>query len=120
MRMSLGKKSTGTGAERRKYPRKPLEEHALLMILTGESDVLERAHVRDISFGGVCFTRVEALKGFEKDQRLIATHQPVIVYFENNPLTLFGTVVRHDAAGGGLALAVRRSTNEELWEGLCA
>ena len=105
--------------EERKCPRKPLEDKALLMILTGAVDVLERACVQDISKPGVCFKDVEPIKGYAKDKDRVGEDQTVMAYFENHPLTLSGTLKRVDDASGRMALYVKRSTNEELWESLC-
>ena len=105
--------------EERKCPRKPLEDKALLMILTGAIDVLERACVQDISKHGICFNNVEPIKGFTKDKDRVGPDQTVMAYFENHPLTLIGTLKRFDDASGRMALYVKRSTNEELWESLC-
>lgn len=105
--------------EERKHPRKPLDDKALLMILTGAVDVLERACVQDISRHGVCFKDVEPIKGYAKDRNRVVPEQTVMAYFENHPLTLIGTLKRVDDASGRMALYVKRSTNEELWESLC-
>lgn len=107
------------GKDARKYPRKPLEDKALLMILTGAVDVLERACVQDISKNGICFKDVEPIKGYAKDKDRVGEDQTVMAYFENHPLTLIGTLKRVDDASGRMALYVKRSTNEELWESLC-
>jgi len=108
-----------TSKEARKYPRKPLEDKALLMVLTGAIDVLERACVQDISKHGVCFKDVEPIKGYANDKDRVGEDQTVMAYFENHPLTLIGTLKRVDDASGRMALYVKRSTNEELWESLC-
>lgn len=118
MRIPRGRKTAARPeAERRRYPRKPLEDQALIVIMTGESDVMERARVQDISREGVCFTKVTALKGFERDTDRIGAQQQVVAYLEDHPLTLFGTVVRMDAER--LALTVRHSSNADMWKTLC-
>jgi len=105
--------------EERKCPRRPLEDKALLMILTGAVDVLERACVQDISKHGICFNHVEPIKGFTKDKDLVSPEQTVMAYFENHPLTLVGTLKRVDDASGRMALHVKRSSDDDLWESLC-
>jgi hypothetical protein len=105
--------------EERKCPRKPLEDKALLMILTGAVDVLERACVQDISKHGICFNNVEPIKGFNKDKDRVGPDQTVMAYFENHPLSLIGTLKRIDDASGRMALYVKRSSDQELWESLC-
>ncbi|HQP30478.1 MAG TPA: PilZ domain-containing protein [Deltaproteobacteria bacterium] len=111
--------STGMKPERRRSERKALDDSVLLMVLTGESDVLERASVLDISSGGICLGKVEPVKGYAQDKTRIAPDQPVMAYFKHHPLTLYGTVSRIDNASSRLALRVKRSNNEELWEELC-
>lgn len=110
---------TGTTSERRRNPRKALDDTVLLMVLTGESDVLERASVLDISASGVCLSKVEPVKGYAKDKIRIVPDQPVLAYFKNHPLTLYGTVSRIDNTTSRLAFRVKRSNNEDLWEELC-
>jgi len=121
--MPLKKAATATKpgikSERRRNPRKALDDTVLLMVLTGESDVLERASVLDISTGGVCLSKVEPVKGYAKDKLRIAPDQPVMAYFKQHPLTLYGTVSRIDNASNQLAFRVKRSNNEDLWEELC-
>lgn len=109
----------GIKSERRRNPRKALDDTVLLMILTGESDVLERASVLDISASGVCLSKVEPVKGYAKDKLRITPDQPVMAYFKQHPLTLYGTVSRIDNASSRLAFRVKRSNNEDLWEELC-
>jgi len=109
----------GIKSERRRNPRKALNDTVLLMILTGESDVLERASVLDISAHGVCLSKVEPVKGYAKDKLRITPDQPVMAYFKQHPLTLYGTVSRIDNASSRLAFRVKRSNNEDLWEELC-
>jgi hypothetical protein len=121
--MLLRKSTTlPTGArksERRKNPRKALDDNVLLMVLTGESDVLERASILDISADGVCLNKVEPVKGYAQDRVHIVPDQPVMAYFRNHPLTLYGTISRINDATGQLAFRVKRSNNEDLWESLC-
>jgi hypothetical protein len=110
---------TGRKTERRRNPRRALDDTVLLMVLTGESDVLERASVLDISTGGVCLSKVEPVKGYAQDKIRIAPDQPIMAYFKHHPLTLFGTVSRIDNTSSQLAFKVKRSNNEDLWEELC-
>jgi len=111
--------NSGLKSERRRSPRKSLDDTVLIMVLTGEADVLERASVLDISSGGICLSKVEPVKGYAHDRLRIAPDQPVMAYFKHHPLTLYGTVTRIDNASSRLALRVKRSNNEDLWEELC-
>ena len=111
--------NSGLKSERRRSPRKSLDDTVLIMILTGESDVLERASVLDISSGGICLGKVEPVKGYAQDKTRIAPDQPVMAYFKHHPLTLYGAVSRIDNASSRLALRVKRSNNDDLWEELC-
>jgi len=119
LRKTSTETKTGITSERRKSPRKALDDTVLLMVLTGESDVLERASVLDISASGVCLDKVEPVKGYAKDTARIVPGPPVLAYFKNHPLTLYGAVSRIDNTTSRLAFRVKRSSNEGLWEELC-
>ncbi|MEN6472767.1 MAG: PilZ domain-containing protein [Syntrophaceae bacterium] len=119
LRKATAAMKTGMKSERRRDPRRALDDTVLLMVLTGESDVLERASVLDISAGGVCLSKVEPVKGYAKDKLRITPDQPIMAYFKHHPLTLYGTVSRIDNTSSRLAFKVKRSNNEDLWEELC-
>ena len=106
-------------SDKRQFPRKSLSDVVLLQIGTASGDVFERAQVENISMGGICFTNLRALKGFETVMESVLESNQVLAYFHNNQITIFGTVTRFDPTADRLALSIKRSTDEELWSRLC-
>ena len=117
--MSIWARCTQKGSERRKHIRKDFDDQALIMFFAGETDIIERAKVQDISHGGICFNGFAEVNGYENDASRISPDQHVVAYIKNASLTVFGTVKRVDDQSGRLALVVRNSTNKDLWYSLC-
>lgn len=91
----------------------------LLQIGTASGDVFERAQVDNISLGGICFTNIKALKGFERSTDSVLESNQVLAYFHDNQITVFGTVARFEPHKDRLALCIKRSTDDDLWSRLC-
>jgi hypothetical protein len=108
-----------TSSEKRQFPRKGFSDMVLLQIGTSSGDVFERAQIDNISLGGICFTNIKALKGFERFTDSVLEHNQVLAYFHNNQITVFGTVARYEPSQDRLALTVKRSTDDDLWSRLC-
>jgi len=109
-----------TSSEKREFPRKEFNDMVLLQIGTSGGDIFERAQVDNISLGGICFTNIKALKGFEHGAGSILENNQALVYFHSNQITVFGTVMRVDPTKDRIALSVKRSTDDDLWSRLCA
>lgn len=105
--------------DKRQFPRKRFSDMVLLQIGTASGDVFERAQVENISMGGICFTNLRALKGFETTTESVLESNQVLAYFHNNQITVFGIVARFDPSTDQLALTIKRSTDDELWTRLC-
>ncbi|HQP30246.1 MAG TPA: hypothetical protein PLB81_02890 [Deltaproteobacteria bacterium] len=108
-----------TSVEKRAFPRKGFNDMALLQIGTDTGDIFERAQVENISFGGICFTNIKALKGFEHVSGSVLENNQALVYFQANQITVFGTVTRIEPSKDRMALCVKRSTDDDLWTRLC-
>lgn len=106
-------------SERRQHPRKAFNDYALLQIGTEKGDIFERAYIADISLGGICFTNLKELRGFEPLKGRIEPNNHVLAFFHENQITVFGTVSRFDPSSGQLALTIKRATDEDLWEQIC-
>ena len=105
--------------DRRTYQRKDFEDNVLLQFISPDRDQYERATIRDISYSGIRVSRTGGAEVFPSKGKLeINENQHVLAYLKNHPITLFGTVVRIDEDGDQLAVVIRRSTDEELWEKL--
>ena len=109
-----------TSSEKRGCPRKDFNDMVLLQIGTTEGDIFERAQVENISLGGICFTNIKALKGFEHNSGSVLENNQALVYFHTNQITVFGTVTRYEPSKDRMALSVKRSTDDDLWSRLCA
>jgi len=109
-----------TANEKREYPRKDFRDKVLLQIGTAAGDIFERAQVDNISLGGICFSNIKALKGFEHRSGSVLENNQALVYFHDNQITVFGTVTRVDTSKDLMALSVKRSTDDDLWSRLCA
>jgi hypothetical protein len=107
-------------SEKRGFPRKEFNDMVLLQIGTDGGDVFERAQVDNISLGGICFSNIKALKGFEHNSGSVLENNQALVYFHANQITVFGTVTRYEPSTDRMALSVKRSTDDDLWSRLCA
>lgn len=107
-------------ADKRQHPRRDLDDMVLLQIGTANGDVFERAQVENISLGGICFSNLKALKGFESVMDSVLENNQALAYFHKNQITIFGTVARFEPSSDRLALCIKRSTDDDLWSRLCA
>lgn len=108
-----------TSSEKREFPRKEFSDMVLLQIGTDTGDIFERAQVDNISLGGICFTNIKALKGFEHVSGSVLENNQALAYFHVNQITVFGTVTRIEPNTDRMALCVKRSTDDDLWSRLC-
>ena len=108
-----------TSSDKREFTRKDFTDMVLLQIGTAGGDIFERAQVDNISLGGICFTNIKALKGFEHVSGSVLENNQALVYFHANQITVFGTVTRIETSNDRMALCVKRSTDDDLWSRLC-
>jgi hypothetical protein len=100
-------------AERRTYARKNIDDIALVHINTSKGSIEKSARIDNISLGGICLKNIYTVEKEEKEPYLEGGL--AAVYFRSIPISVFGTVARHEA-GGKLIVKIKQSTDDILWE----
>ena len=103
--------------ERRIHARKSVEDSALIHLNTQTGPVEKTGKIENISLGGVCFKNL-ADTGAKTSISYLEGVQAA-VYFRSMPVSVFGTVTRN-GSDGKLAIKIRQSTDDALWEKLTA
>ncbi len=99
--------------ERREHSRKSLEDSALIHINTTKGSMQKFAQIDNISLGGICLKNIYNIENNSKVLHLEGGL--AAVYFRSTPISLFGIVARQET-GGKLAVKIKQSTDESLWE----
>jgi hypothetical protein len=104
---------TMNNAERRMHTRKSIEDSALIHINTPKGSAQKSSKIDNISLGGICLRN---LYNIENDSKELSFEGGLAaVYFRSTPITVFGIVVRQET-GGKLAVKIKQSTDDGLWE----
>jgi hypothetical protein len=105
--------ATMNNAERRMHTRKSIEDSALIHISTTKGSFEKSAKIDNISLGGICLKNLYNIENNSKE--LYLEGGLAAVYFRSTPISVFGTVSRQET-GGKLAVKIKQSTDESLWE----
>ncbi|HEY9162280.1 MAG TPA: PilZ domain-containing protein [Desulfomonilia bacterium] len=103
--------------EKRKHQRKQVRHLALVKI---GSNLFGRGYTRDISLTGMCLESVSIFRLIKPARVNDILGLSISAQFAESQLTVNGTVVRIDSQKGETAVVVSDTTDNPLWESMCA
>ena len=103
--------------EKRKHQRKQARHLALVKI---GSNLFGRGYTRDISVSGICLESVSIFRLIKPTRVNDLVGLSISAQFAESQLTVTGTVVRVNSQKGETAVLINETTDNPLWEGMCA
>jgi hypothetical protein len=103
--------------EKRKHPRKQARHLALVKI---GSNLFGRGYTKDISLGGICLESVSIFRLIKPSRVNDLIGLSISAQFAESQLTVNGKVVRINPSKGEAAIMITETTDNSLWEGMCA
>jgi hypothetical protein len=103
--------------EKRKHQRKQVRHLALVKI---GSNLFGRGYTKDISLSGICLESVSIFRLIKPARVNDLVGLSISAQFAESQLTVNGTVVRIDSQNGQTAVVISDTTDNPLWEGMCA
>jgi hypothetical protein len=109
--------SEGVTDERRKNQRKHVRHLALVKI---GSNLFGRGYTREICLGGICLESVSIFRLIKPSRVSDLIGLSISAQFADSQLTVNGRVVRIDPTKGETACMITETTDDSLWEAMCA
>ena len=103
--------------EKRKHQRKKIRHLALVKI---GSNLFGRGYTTDISLGGICLESVSIFRLIKPSSVNDLIGLSICAQFAESQLTVNGKVLRLNPSKGETALMITGTTDDALWEGMCA
>jgi hypothetical protein len=107
----------GVREERRKNRRKQARHLALVKI---GSNLFGRGYTREISLGGICLESVSIFRLIKSSRVGDLIGLSISAQFADSQLTVNGKVLRIDPSKGETAVMITETTDNSLWEAMCA
>ena len=103
--------------EKRKHQRKKIRHLALVKI---GSNLFGRGYTTDISLGGICLESVSIFRLIKPSRVNNLIGLSICTQFADSQLTVNGKVLRLNPSKGETAIMITGTTDDALWEGMCA
>jgi len=97
------------------HARKLIDDSALVHVNTGSGSIEKTAKIDNISLDGICLKNIGDIHADSTPENLRGAQ--AAVYLRSNPVSVFGFVARSEK-DGCLAVKIKQSTNDALWEKL--
>lgn len=103
--------------DRRKDPRRQVKFVALLKVGVY---IQGRGYVKNVSLGGMCLKAQNAFTLLRPATVSKLEGSAIKVVFPSQSITIMGTVLRVNVRKEEIALTVTETTDDELWQTMCA
>lgn len=107
----------GQELQRRRYKRKRIDILALIKIGSIHQG---RGHTKDISLKGILVENRTILGHIRPSRISELINTQIRISFPQESLTVVGKIVRIDHVQGNIAIEILNTTNDEVWNKICA